>query len=47
MPPELRAIRGVDDSKKLFAAERVKLASRIRERALCWALGAAPNPVCS
>lgn len=41
MPPDVRAIRGVDDSKKLFAAERVKLAARIRERALCWSLGAA------
>ncbi len=41
MPPETRAIRGVDDSKKLFPSERVKLASLIRERAVCWALGAA------
>ena len=41
MPPDTRAIRGVDDSKKLFPSERVKLASLIRERAVCWALGAA------
>ena len=41
MPPDTRAIRGVDDSKMLVAAERVKLAVRIRERAVCWAIGAA------
>lgn len=41
MPPDIRAIRGVDDSKMLVAAERVKLAARIRERAVCWAIGAA------
>ncbi|HKO16220.1 MAG TPA: ribonuclease HII [Gemmatimonadaceae bacterium] len=41
MPPEERAIRGVDDSKRLTAAERVRLAVRIRERAVAVALGAA------
>ena len=41
MPPDMKAIRGVDDSKMLTAAERNKLAGRIRERALAWALGAA------
>ena len=41
MPPDMRAIAGVDDSKKLTAEQRVKLAVKIRERALDWALGAA------
>ena len=41
MPPEARAIRGVDDSKKLNSSERERLASRIRERALAFAVGAA------
>ncbi|MFL5606419.1 MAG: ribonuclease HII [Gemmatimonadaceae bacterium] len=41
MPPEMRAIRGVDDSKKLTAAERERMATRIRERALSVAVGAA------
>src|SRR5512141_773527 len=41
MPPDMRAIRGVDDSKMLTADERVKLCSRIQERALSFALGAA------
>ena len=41
MPPDARAIRGVDDSKKLDAGEREKLASRINERALAVAVGAA------
>jgi ribonuclease HII len=41
MPPDARAIRGVDDSKKLTGAEREKLAARIVERALCVAVGAA------
>jgi ribonuclease HII len=41
MPPDARAIRGVDDSKKLDGAEREKLAIRIRERALAIGLGAA------
>jgi ribonuclease HII len=41
MPPEMRAIRGVDDSKVLTAAERNKLCGRIQERAIACALGAA------
>ena len=41
MPPDARAIPGVDDSKRLRAAERVRLAARIRERALAVGLGAA------
>ncbi len=41
MPPESRAIRGIDDSKKLDGPEREKLALRIRERALSIGLGAA------
>lgn len=34
-----RAIRGLDDSKRLEAAVRVELAARIRSRALAWAVG--------
>lgn len=41
MPPDLRAISGVDDSKQLSAATREELAVRIRERALAIAVGAA------
>jgi ribonuclease HII len=41
MPPDMRAIRGVDDSKALTAQERQKLVGRIQERALAWSLGAA------
>lgn len=41
MPPEARAIRGVADSKLLGAAQRVRLAPIIRERAIACALGAA------
>jgi ribonuclease HII len=41
MHPDARAIRGVDDSKKLTGAERETLAARIVERALCVAVGAA------
>ncbi len=41
MPPERRAIAGVDDSKQLDAATRVTLAARIREQALVVSLGAA------
>ena len=41
MPPDARAIRGVDDSKKLTGLEREKLAARITERALAVAVGAA------
>ena len=41
MPPDQRAIRGVDDSKRLTPRMRVDLARRIRERALSLAVGAA------
>jgi ribonuclease HII len=41
MPSDARAIRGVDDSKQLGAADREKLAGRIHERAVCLAIGAA------
>ena len=41
MHPDARAIRGVDDSKKLTGAEREKLAARIRERAMTVGIGAA------
>jgi ribonuclease HII len=41
MPPDIRAIAGVDDSKKLTAEQRVRLAVKIRERAVAFALGAA------
>ena len=41
MPPDVRAISGVDDSKRLTAAARVRLARKIRERALSVGVGAA------
>jgi ribonuclease HII len=41
MPPDVRAIAGVDDSKRLTPDERVRLAVRIRERALAIGIGAA------
>lgn len=41
MPPDLRAIYGVDDSKELDAATRRRLAVRIREVALAIGVGAA------
>ena len=41
MPPDLRAIAGVDDSKRLSAAERQRLAVKIRQRAVSVGLGAA------
>lgn len=41
MPPETRAIAGVDDSKRLTHDQRVRLAVKIRERAVAYALGAA------
>jgi len=41
MPPDARAIRGVDDSKTLSAAERARLAPLIRERTLAVGIGAA------
>jgi ribonuclease HII len=36
-----RPIRGLDDSKQLDPERRQTLAGRIRERAACWAIGAA------
>jgi ribonuclease HII len=41
MPPDARAIRGVDDSKKLDRVERERMATRIQERALAVGIGAA------
>lgn len=41
MPPDQRAIAGVDDSKRLTAAARERLAAKIRERALSVGIGAA------
>jgi ribonuclease HII len=41
MPPDQRAIRGVDDSKKLNADERERLAARIIETAVSVGIGAA------
>lgn len=41
MPPGARALRGVDDSKALSAAERRRLARLILDRALAVSLGAA------
>jgi ribonuclease HII len=41
MPPDARAIRGVDDSKALTALQRSKLAKVILERALAVGVGAA------
>ncbi len=41
MPPEMRAIAGVDDSKRLTHAQRVRLAEKIRGRAVSFGLGAA------
>src|SRR3954471_7723252 len=41
MPPDIRAIAGVDDSKLLTHDQRVRLAVKIRERAVSFALGAA------
>jgi ribonuclease HII len=41
MPPDVRAIAGVDDSKRLSAAERCRLAIKIRERAVSIGIGAA------
>jgi ribonuclease HII len=41
MPADTRAIVGVDDSKRLTHAQRVRLAVKIRERAVAFALGAA------
>jgi ribonuclease HII len=41
MPPDVRAIPGVDDSKQLRADERERLAAKIRERAISFGIGAA------
>jgi len=41
MPPDIRAIPGVDDSKKLSRSERERLAVKIRERAIGVGIGAA------
>jgi ribonuclease HII len=41
MPPDQRAIPGVDDSKLLKSAAREKLAIKIRERAVTFGIGAA------
>src|SRR5215212_2666410 len=41
MPPDLRAIAGVDDSKRLSRAERERLAVKIRQRAVSVGVGAA------
>ena len=41
MPPDQPAIRGVDDSKKLTAEQRAKLARKIRQRAIAFSIGAA------
>jgi ribonuclease HII len=41
MAPDARAIRGVDDSKKLDRADRERLATRVLERALAVGIGAA------
>jgi ribonuclease HII len=41
MPPDRRAIAGVDDSKCLTARQRLRLAGLIRQRALAVGLGAA------
>ena len=41
MPPDVRAIPGVDDSKQLRADQRQRLAVKIRERAIAYGIGAA------
>ena len=41
MPPELRAVPGVDDSKRLPASERTRLARLVMRRALGVGVGAA------
>lgn len=41
MPPDVRAISGVDDSKQLTGSERERLSVKIRERAIGFAIGAA------
>jgi len=41
MPPDVRAIAGVDDSKRLSPDQRRRLAVKIRERAITIGIGAA------
>src|ERR1700750_776700 len=41
MPPDQRAIPGVDDSKRLTAEARNRVAGKIRERAVTFGIGAA------
>ena len=41
MPPDVRAIPGVDDSKRLTRGERERLAVKIRQRAVGFGIGAA------
>ena len=41
MPPDVRAIAGVDDSKRLTARARERLAVKIRQRAVSVGIGAA------
>jgi ribonuclease HII len=41
MPPDQRAIRGVDDSKRLSASERQRLATKILDTAISVGVGAA------
>jgi ribonuclease HII len=41
MPPDVRAIAGVDDSKRLSPDQRARLAVKIRDRALTIGIGAA------
>jgi ribonuclease HII len=41
MPADMRAIPGVDDSKRLTHDQRVRLSVKIRERAVAFAIGAA------
>lgn len=41
MPPDKRAIAGVDDSKRVAEPDRVRLAKKIRETALAIGVGAA------
>jgi ribonuclease HII len=41
MPPDVRAIAGVDDSKRLSPDQRARLAIKIRDRALTIGIGAA------
>jgi ribonuclease HII len=43
MPPDIRAIGGVDDSKQLTGLQRLRLAALIRRRAVAIGLGAASS----